>query len=494
VTCTSLIDGGADSKWVSVDANGNLVYATLPKGDRIVDFSGAGYGGGGVALPNVPVQKTVSPSGGDDTAAIQSAIDAVSAMPATGGIRGAVLLSPGTFTLSSTTLSIHTSGVVLRGSGSGAGGTVVKLTGAPRTFIGISGTGSWTTTGTPATITDAYVPSGATTLHVDSVAGLSVGTTVLVGRPVTQPWVQFMGMTTLVRNGMPQTWISPGDVIHADRTITAIAGNQVTVDMPLTDSYDSQFVQPGVTVQPYTFPGRIENVGVESMSIVAPTSTAPITVAMFMLLTMESVINSWVKDVAGHDFINGMQMRAHTKWVTVQDTSFTHSVAANGTFGYPADFATDGQGVLFLRCTSQGDHVFAFVTQSTDPGPVVVLDMAATGNPTNLAPHQRWATGVLLDRITAPNGGIELQNRATAGDGQGWAVGFGVAWNSQLQHMLIEAPPGSTNWAIGTTGSIDTGTPLGTYDSMGMPVRPHSLYLAQLCARLGPSALSNIGY
>jgi hypothetical protein len=150
--------------------------------------------------------------------------------------------------------------------------------------------------------------------------------------------------------------------------------------------------------------------------------------------------------------------------------------------------------VLFLRCTSQGDHDFAFVSQNTDPGPIVVLDMTASGNPTNLAPHQRWATGLLLDRITAPTGGIELQNRATAGSGQGWAVGFGVAWNAQLQHMLIEAPPGSMNWAIGSAGTIDPGTPVGTYDSMGMTVRPHSLYLAQLCARLGPAALANIGY
>jgi hypothetical protein len=147
-----------------------------------------------------------------------------------------------------------------------------------------------------------------------------------------------------------------------------------------------------------------------------------------------------------------------------------------------------------LRCSSQGDHVFAFVTQSAAPGPNVVLDMAATGNPTNLAPHQRWATGLLLDRIVEPNGGIELQNRGTAGGGQGWAIGFGVAWNAKVQHMLIEAPPGATNWAIGSTGAIDPGGPVGTYDSKGIAVSPHSLYLAQLCERLGPTALANIGY
>jgi hypothetical protein len=264
--------------------------------------------------------------------------------------------------------------------------------------------------------------------------------------------------------------------------------------MPVTDSFDSQYVQPGATVAPYTFTGRIENVGVESMRVVAPTSTSAINTATYMMLGMDAVIDGWVKDVAGQDFINGMQIGGKAKWVTVQDTTLSHSVAANGSAGYPADFSADGQGVLFLRCTSQGDHVFAFVSQDADPGPNVVLDMTANGNPTNLAPHQRWATGLLLDRVTASAGGIELQNRATAGSGQGWAIGFGVAYNAQLQHMLIEAPPGAMNWSIGSTGAIDPGAPAGTYDSMGVAVRPHSLYLAQLCARLGPTALANIGY
>ena len=66
-------------------------------------------------------------------------------------------------------------------------------------------------------------------------------------------------------------------------------------------------------------------------------------------------------------------------------------------------------------------------------------------------------------------------------------------------------PPGATNWAIGCKGSVARpgGTPgipgspplsLGTYDSQNTPVRPRSLYLAQLCERLGPAAVANLGY
>jgi len=70
----------ARSQWVYFDSSGRLSYRALDKGDRILDFSYAGYMGGGVA-PIAPVKRTVAPSGGDDTAAIQAAIDEVSQMP-----------------------------------------------------------------------------------------------------------------------------------------------------------------------------------------------------------------------------------------------------------------------------------------------------------------------------------------------------------------------------------------------------------------------------
>ena len=102
--------GRAGSEWVYPGEDGKLIYKTTPQGDRIMDFSHAGYMGGGVALPNVPVKVTVKPSGGeDDTAIIQKAIDEVSAMPLENGFRGAVLLAPGDYPCSGT-ISISAGG------------------------------------------------------------------------------------------------------------------------------------------------------------------------------------------------------------------------------------------------------------------------------------------------------------------------------------------------------------------------------------------------
>ena len=51
------------SQWIYPDASGKLVYKTTKKGDRIIDFSHAGYKGGGVTLPYVPAKLTVHPLG-----------------------------------------------------------------------------------------------------------------------------------------------------------------------------------------------------------------------------------------------------------------------------------------------------------------------------------------------------------------------------------------------------------------------------------------------
>ena len=57
-----------------------LVYTPGPQGDRIIDFSHAGYGGGGRVIPAAPVRLVVAPAPGDDGARIQAAIAVVSGL------------------------------------------------------------------------------------------------------------------------------------------------------------------------------------------------------------------------------------------------------------------------------------------------------------------------------------------------------------------------------------------------------------------------------
>ena len=99
--------------------------------------------------------------------------------------------------------------------------------------------------GTPAAITDAYVPAGADAFSVDSAAGFRPGDTVLIQRPVTEAWIRFMDMDKLTRDGKPQTWIKAGHDHHAPiGTIKSIAGNRITLDVPLSDSFDAAYLNP----------------------------------------------------------------------------------------------------------------------------------------------------------------------------------------------------------------------------------------------------------
>ena len=75
---------------------GRLVYVPDEQGNTIHDASHAGYRGGGVAIPTVPLRETIWPVAGDNTAHIQAAIDRVSSRPLdAAGFRGAVLLRAG---------------------------------------------------------------------------------------------------------------------------------------------------------------------------------------------------------------------------------------------------------------------------------------------------------------------------------------------------------------------------------------------------------------
>ena len=491
---------GRQPAWVSVDAAGKLVYRTLPRGDCIVDFSYAGYMGGGVTLPKVPVARTVAPSGGDDTAAIQRAIDEVSAMALKDGFRGAVLLAPGTFQCSGP-LNIAACGVVLRGSGTGAGGTTLKMTGEPHVAVAMGGDEKVKALGTPAHIAEAYVPSGAQTITLDDASPFAAGDSIRITRVTTPQWLHFMGMDTMVRDGKPEVWV--GNAIHTMRRVAARNGNVLTLDVPLTDSYDRAFLPPeGAEVLKVDVSGGIEQDGVESLHIVAPPRSVAFTDPLFRLVNLHGLRDGWVRDLAADDTTEGIDAAEDVFRITMEDVAIHHTTTITSA-AKPADFSLRGGQLLMLRCSSVGDDEMYVMTGPRNQGPNVVLDSTFRGTG-HIQPHQRWATGLLVDNAHVPGGGIDLMNRGQMGTGHGWAMGWGVVWNSSAATLLIQNPPGAANWSVGSSGEEttaamkiigvhpqDEGPPLpqGYIESPGHVVQPASLYKAQLAERLGAAAL-----
>ena len=491
----------AQSHWVSTGSNGKLVYAQTPKGDRIADFSFAGYEGGGVALPAVAAKRSVSPSGADDSAAIQHAIDEVSALPLVHGFRGAVELTPGTFHCAQT-ISITASGVVLRGSGKQ--GTTIVMTGDPHLAIHVAGKLQQTNAGAETDITDAYVPSGTSTLHVADAANLHPGDTLLIRKPVTQAWRHFMGMDNLARNGKPEHWVE-GSNLDVRRRIAAVSGHTITLEVPLMDSYDTQFFDGGhATVRKVEVSGQVSHAGVENLRILAPQRSIALGQPEFDGLSMEDAVDSWVRLVTSEETTNSIHINAGTERITVVRCDVIQHVTVT-TPAKPFDFSSNGSQILFDRCTGSGDKTFYFATQARQQGPVVVLHCRFTGDG-HIQPHQRWSTGLLVDGCEVPGGGIDLMNRGEMGSGHGWAIGWSVAWNNTAKSFEMNEPPAIANWSIGNRGE-ERNPPMPVFDgskrapldaaiieSDGKPVQPESLYLKQLAERLGPAALKNIGY
>jgi hypothetical protein len=516
LVCLAIRAYGDDaiSQWVHPGPDGKLVYKTTERGDRIMDFSYAGYMGGGVALPSVPTKRTVQPSGDatkDDAAAIQAALDEVAALPLENGFRGAVLLAPGTFNCAQT-ITIRASGVVLRGSGCGPDGTVstIKLTGRPHLALAVRGgvgrggnadgeAKSPEFKSAETSISDSYVPSGTASFNVADAKGFAVGDTIAINHPVTPAWVKFMQMDDLVRNGRPQTWIRPGRMIATERTITGISGNMVAVDIPLSDSYDAEYLNPpGTTVAKIRPPQRLSQVGVENLHIESPPQAINHSQPHFQALRLSGQ-DCWARDVVIDETMNSVAVSG--KRITLSRVAVNRKAPHQGA-SKPAEFAPNGSQVLLDRCSVTADNVWFNATGAGQTGPIVLLNCTFQGN-SRAESHQRWSTGLLYDNCRAPDGGIELRNRGSMGSGHGWSMGWGVVWNCEAKDYIVQNPPGAVNWLVGSIGhdslaSRPFGTgpnlPEGTLDSLGTHVEPKSLYLTQLSERLGPQALKNIGY
>ncbi|MBF9069823.1 peptidoglycan-binding protein [Streptacidiphilus fuscans] len=480
-SATSAAD--ANGPWITYDGS-HLTYGQDSQGNRIPDYSYAGYEGGGVPIPSVPTKFTVAPpSGGDDTATIQNAINAASALPLdSSGFRGAVQLAAGQYHLAGT-LSIDASGVVLRGADSNSADTELVATGATaRTLIQIGSTSSaYSVVGTAENVTDNYVPVGGHVVTLASTAGFSVGDQVVVERPTTQAWIDAVGMTNI--------W-SPNWSLRSERTITAINGNRITLDAPLTTALEKQYEQ--ATVYHYTFP-RIDHVGLENLSADGQAMTADPNYATDFynssLSEVNAVQDSWISNVYTHHFgQNGVTgLNSQSRRVSVLNTGSLDMVVNTATSARSDGYTLQGQENLIDGCEVTATKVHAFETEARQSGPNVYSHCTATTTDVTYdsGGHQRWGSGTLYDDLTI-QGSLDMTNYGTEGSGHGWGDANSTAWNCDTSNYFIQEPPTAHNWAIGCTGTLTSGSD-GQIQNSGANVLPQSLYDEQLAERLAGS-------
>jgi hypothetical protein len=502
--------------------DGRLAYVPDELGNTIHDASHAGFRGGGVGIPTLPVRETIWPVAGDNTANVQAAIDRVSARaPDAAGIRGAVLLRAGYYRMA-TPLRITASGIVLRGEGMGDTGTILVGTGTGRpagatagpgggnqgTLVLIGGaSGATPRDETIRVVTDDYVPVGSRRFRVASAAGFRPGDKVLVRRIGNQAWIDAVGM-----NGeTPQSRWRPFN-IEWDRVVVDVQGNTIAVDAPITSAIDKQW--GGGEIVKYEDAGRIDTVGVENLRAVSefdPTRRSTEYGNMDRqnyvaeeyyadedhyrnFVVFDNIRNGWVRNATALHFVNSMVgTQRGAKWITVQDCVSREPVSRRmGARRFT--FALRGQLALVQRCHSdKGRH--SFMTGQPSGSGNVFLDCRATSAFSSSEPHEQWANGTLYDNVQAP-----LTARFWKNITIGWAGANTVFWNCEGD-FLVQKPPTAQNYSFGHIGVNavvfniplqDTTKENGHIESLDRHVTPRSLYLTQLRERLGDAAVRQI--
>jgi hypothetical protein len=545
-----------ESRIVRLNAKGKLVYEPInDRKDILIDFSNVGYMGGGVSLPEVAVVVTLGPASNstDDWKRIQGAIDRVSRMrPNERGIRGAVLLRKGTYSLSKA-LRIGATGVVLRGEGNAEGGTCLydKIKEKHNTLI-VSGNGSLEEIPlSRVDIIDDYVPVGSRIIHVADASRFSVGDHVCVHRPATKEWLHVLGTDNIPKDfpGV-RDWTTDQYNLSWERTITAIRQNEVILDAPIVDALNRSLGKS--YLYRYSFDGRIAQVGVENIqfdSYYDPSIRRNLRLELvrdglngsreqsdlsqisadenhgWAAVEIGIAEDCWVRNVTSvHYGYSCVRINSTAKHITVQDCEYLDPVSEiEG--GRRYSFYVNGQLNLVQRCFSRdGRHDFVLAARTR--GPNVFFDCRAEQSWSMTEAHHRWSQGGLWDNVVTlgPWGTMQAVNRSSSGTGHGWAAVNMVFWNCDAKFIFVQQPPTGQNFVIGRrhTGPYvylksyeeDLGEMMrwiefhakksfpfangasvigdGYIEFPDAVVSPGSLYLTQLKERLGPRAVRNV--
>src|SRR5665213_1938955 len=430
-----------------------------------IDFSYAGYEAGR-PVPWVKAVLAVKPSGGDDTDLLQGALDRVASMPlGLDGFRGALLLSPGRFHVKGQ-LSLRASGVLLRGSGAGASGTVIVAEGIDRRPLIVVGAVKDVELG-PAIQVQEDVSTGGQTLHLASVADLKAGDQVVVRRPSTQEWNTAMSMT-----GLPGTFASqrldwrPGshDLVW-DRVLTAVnaQANTVELDAPITTALEQKY--GGGTLAPVAGGVAPENIGIEDLVLESSyDKTRPKDEDhSWIAILMDHVQDAWVRDVIARHFVSSaVRVNLRGRRITVENCRNEAPVSEEG--GYRRQsFLVAGQQVLVYRCHSE-NGMNDFASGMLAGGPNVFLDCDATGSPEASGAFEGWSSGVLYENVHVPDARLQLILDFSRAQGAGWNAANSLIWNSTARSLDAAGPPGARNFVVNS---------------------PQPLYETELTARTG---------
>ena len=489
-----------------------LLLLALPlqaeiKETGFIDFSYCGYHASEDSIPLAEVKAYVECAEGDMSATIQQAIDYVSSLPiGRDGLRGAVLLGPGTFVLQER-LAIEASGVVLRGSGRDI--TVLRKEGFDRgSLLRIEGRQN-KTYGKDTLWVNEVVELGTKEISVTGTKGVGIGSLanrqVEIVRQSSAPWIEKVGCR-IYGGGIDALAWKPGDIdLLWRRTVVGVDGNTLKLDAPLTMGFDpneeasyidnKKKLHEHVPMSPCYVRivddlGEIGESGIENLSLESgfDPRNAHDENHCWTGVSLEYAHDCWVrlvnfKHLAGA----GVVMQSSARRITVKDCQYLEPVSENAGLRRTS-FYVMGQQCLVQRCYArQGRH--DFVTGFCAAGPNAFVQCEAQEALSYSGGLDSWACGTLYDIVEIDGHDLVMKNLGQDNNGAGWNAASSVAWQCSAAEIHCYSPDTiNTNRAYGAWAQFSGD---GYWSNSNNHVQPRSLYYAQLEERLGEKMVVN---
>lgn len=325
------------------------------------------------------------------------------------------------------------------------------------------------------------VPSGRNTFTVSDATGFSEGDKIVVLRTPNQAWIDAL---TMGQWG----WTPEYYRVSYPRTITAVEGNTITVDVPMVHALETQYGGGEIFLRGTS--SRVKKAGIENMLFSSYYAHDTDEDHALWAIELNLTEDCWVRNVTALNIAKGVVWLNGASRTTVEECAMLDPKAPI-LGGRRYSFLIDGGSFnLIQRCyTRGGRHDYAMGSRVA--GPNVFVDNLSVETYADIGPHHRYATGTLFDNILG--GEIRVQNRGGSGTGHGWAGAQTMFWNVEARNGLelkVSSPLGAMNWGIGTIGSNRTGD--GYFESNDVPVQPRSLYFKQLEDRIGKNAVNMI--